>query len=220
MMILALTVGVAPALSGCPFRGGTGEPVPTVGGAVLPTSATLSIKTDKGTLVVGDTLALTTAITNAGANLVSYTSSATGVATVDGKGVVTAINVGTTTIQARLGTLTSTLTLRVVTGLQPELLQVDTVDIQPGTQTVTRVGSQLVFSALARDTAKSAIPGLTIFWFSSNPNVATITPGGVLTIVGAGTTDVTASAGDKRSTPSTITVPGGSVNVNVDFGAS
>ncbi|MBC7543586.1 MAG: Ig-like domain-containing protein [Candidatus Sericytochromatia bacterium] len=217
VMILAVTVGMAPALHGCLFAGGQGQPVPGQAAAVIPNGTTLSLKAERATMVIGETQQLTAGIPAGVTPL--YSSSSTGVATISARGIVTAVNVGTTTLKVAVSNISATVVMRVVTGLQPELLQVTTIDVQPGNQTVTRVGSQLVFSALARDSAAAPIPGLSIFWFSSNPNVATITPGGVLTIVGAGTTEVTASAGDKKSTPSVITVPGGSVNVNVDFGA-
>jgi hypothetical protein len=209
---------MATVLAGCPFQGGQGEPLPMQPGSVNPSGGPLAIKSDRTILTIGEDLSLSVSVPTG--SLVTYTSSAPGVATVDAKGVVRAINVGTTTIKALYGQVAGTVTIKVVTSLAPEMLAIDSVEIQPGATTVQRVGSQLVFSAVARDAQKVVVPGVGVYWFSSNPNVATITSGGVLTIVGAGTTEVTASAGDKRSAPSVITVPGGSVNVNVDFGAN
>jgi hypothetical protein len=212
LLAVALCAGL---VSGCLFRGGQGDLVP---GAANPAAgATVAIKADRPSLTIGEEMALN--VTAPAGAMVFYTSSAPGVATVDAKGVVKAINVGSTTIRAAVGQTAATVTLRVVTSLAPEVLAVDSVEVQPGSQTVQRVGSQLVFTAVAKDAQKAALPGIPVFWFSSNPLVATITSGGVLTVVGTGSTEVTASAGDKRSAPSVITVPGGSVNVNVDFGA-
>jgi hypothetical protein len=209
---------MAAMLAGCPFRGGQGEPLPIQPGSVNASGSPISVKAERGVLMIGEDTAL--AVTAPAGALVQYSSSAPGVATVDAKGVVKAINVGSTTIKASFGQVAATVAIKVVTSLAPEVLMVDSVEIQPGSQTVQRVGSQLIFSAVAKDTQKLPIPGIGVYWFSTNPNVATITQAGVLTIVGTGSTEVTASAGDKRSAPSVITVPGGSVNVNVDFGAN
>jgi uncharacterized protein YjdB len=208
---------MATMLAACPFRGGQGELFPGSTGGVNPSGSPLSVKAERTTLTPGEDLALTV---SAPANaVIQYTSSVPGVATVDAKGIVKAVNVGTTTIRATFGQVAATVTIKVVTSLAPEFILVDTVEIQPGSQTVQRVGSQLVFTAVVKDAQKVAIPGVNVFWFSSDPRVATISAAGVLTIVGTGSTEVTAAAGDKRSAPSVITVPGGSVNVNVDFGA-
>lgn len=218
LLVATVSAAMATCLTACPFQGGQGALIPGTGGTVGASNAPLSVKAERTTLTPGDDVALTvTAPTGA---LVLYTSSVPGVATVDAKGVVKAVNVGTTTIKATVGQISATVTIKVVTSLAPEYILVDSVEIQPGSQTVQRVGSQLVFTAVVRDAQKVAIPGVNVFWFSSDPRVATISSSGVLTVVGTGTTEVTAAAGDKRSASSVITVPGGSVNVNVDFGAN
>lgn len=210
-------------LTACIFASGRGDPVTGLVPGSAAGKGALSLKADKTVLLPGDTLTLAAALGGAATPLSnlspSFTTSDAKVVLVDWKGQVTAVNVGQAVVTASWGAEKATLTFRVVTSTAPEMLNVASVAVSPGSQTVEKVGSQVVFTALARDSANTAIPGIAFYWHSSNPNVATISQAGVLTIVGSGSTEVTAAAGDKKSAASIISVPGGTVNVNVDFGA-
>ncbi len=69
-------------------------------------------------------------------------------------------------------------------------------------QTLTRTAQ---FGAVARDAAQATVTA-TIAWQSSNPGVATVNGAGLVTAVGNGTTQVTASAGGITSTAVAVTV--------------
>lgn len=50
-------------------------------------------------------------------------------------------------------------------------------------------------SATVRDTNNQIIPGTTVQWASRNPNVATVSPAGLISAVAPGTAVVVASIG-------------------------
>ncbi len=70
-------------------------------------------------------------------------------------------------------------------------------------QTFTRT-SQL--SAVARDAGGATINGAAIAWATSNAGAATVSPTGVVTAVGNGTANITASSGGVLSAPASVTV--------------
>lgn len=66
-------------------------------------------------------------------------------------------------------------------------------------------GRTVQFSAQARDAGGAAIAGKTVTWSSSNPGVASVSAGGLVTAVANGTTSVTATV-DGISAQLTVTV--------------
>lgn len=70
-------------------------------------------------------------------------------------------------------------------------------------QTLTRTAQ---YAAVARDASAATIAGAAIAWNSSVPAVATVSGTGLVTAVGNGTTQLTASSAGVTSTPVTITV--------------
>jgi plastocyanin/uncharacterized protein YjdB len=73
----------------------------------------------------------------------------------------------------------------------------------PSFQTLTRTAQ---FTAVARDAATAAIPGASISWSSSNTAVATVSGTGLVTAVGNGSTQITASSGGATSPAVTVSV--------------
>jgi len=73
----------------------------------------------------------------------------------------------------------------------------------PSFQTLTRT---VQFSAVARDAAAAAVAGATITWNSSNTGVATVSGTGLVTAVGNGTTNITASSSGITSPAVVVTV--------------
>ena len=82
----------------------------------------------------------------------------------------------------------------------------------PAFQTLTRT---VQFTAVARDAASATVAGATITWNSSNTAVATVSGAGLVTAVGNGTTQVTASASGISSPALTVTVAQVTAAVNV-----
>ena len=82
----------------------------------------------------------------------------------------------------------------------------------PSFQTLTRT---VQFSAVARDAAMATIAGASIAWNSTNSAVATVSGTGLVTAVGNGTTQVSASAGGIASPAFAVTVAQVVAAVNV-----
>ncbi len=158
-----------------------------------PVAADLSFSATEKSVVLGESF--TTPTLNNPHNVsVNYTSSNTSVATVNGQGTVTVIGAGTTTITASFAGNKDYLAGNAsykLTVTEPE-----------------PVAAELSFSA----TEASVVLGesftaptlynphnLPLTWSSSKTSVATVSGQGAVTIVGAGTTDITASfAGNKE----------------------
>ena len=123
---------------------------------------------------------------------VTYTSSNPAVATVTSAGVVTIVGAGSTVITASQAGNTNYNAASPVT----QTLTVTTPAKTNQTITFGAIASKVVGDANFSLTA-TASSGLAVTYTSSNPNVATVTSVGVVTIVGAGSTVIAASqAGD------------------------
>jgi uncharacterized protein (TIGR02145 family) len=140
-------------------------------------------------LVVGadETLVATVLPANATDKTVTWTSSATGIATVS-NGAVTAVAEGTATITAKAGDKTATCTVTVTVAVSDISLDKTTLTLIVGdTETLT--------ATVVPDNATDK----TITWTSSATGIATVSNGAV-TAVAEGTATITAKAGDKTAT--------------------
>ena len=130
--------------------------------------------------------------------LVGWTSSDESIAVVSSTGRVSGIKVGTATITAssegKSGTATVTVTPAPVAA----------VTVTPPTATVT-VGQTTTLTAQTLDAGGNPLTGRAITWTSSSAAIATVSPGGVVTGVSAGTATITATSEGKSGT-STVTV--------------
>jgi len=117
----------------------------------------------------------------------TWTSSAPSVATVSSRGVVTAVSVGTTKIQATYGGVAA-LPLTVT------VLAVASVEVTPAnTSAILPNGTTKQFEAnatLSNGDIKFGVTGVT--WSSSSSSVGTISSAGLFTPVGPGTTTIRA----------------------------
>jgi hypothetical protein len=123
---------------------------------------------------------------------VSYASSNTSVAIVAVNGTVTLVGAGSTTITASQAGNTNYAAATSVT---------QTLTVNKVSQTISGVNSTATktYGDAAYSLGASVGSGLTINYTSSNTSVATIAANGTVTIVGAGSTTLTASqAGDAR----------------------
>jgi uncharacterized protein YjdB len=93
------------------------------------------------------------------------------------------------------------------TTLAVGIVAVASIVVAPGS--VTRdVGQQTQYSATLKDAGGNVLTGRTVTWSSSNLSVATVDPTGMANSVGAGTSNITASA-EGKSSSSALTVNGG-----------
>ena len=144
-------------------------------------------------LTEGETTTLTATVTPSDATdkTVAWTTSDESIATVD-NGVVTAVSEGTATITAKAGNYTATCTITVnrkvieVTGIT---LDKDLVTLFEG-ETITLSATISPINATDRK----------ITWTSSNKDVAYVNIRGSITAVSAGTTIITAQAGNYTAT--------------------
>jgi len=169
--------------------------------AINPATQTLT-----GTGQTGQFLAIGTFTGGAPAtvdmtSLVAWSSSNVGVATISNSGLATAVGNGTTTITARatnasgaIVTATATATVSGA-GTGSGSRDLSSIAITPGTQALGNLGETGQFIAIG--TFSSGTPATVdltnaVTWSSSDPSVATITPSGLATAIGNGTTTITA----------------------------
>lgn len=134
-----------------------------------------------------------------------WASSNEGVATVNNKGLVTAMSEGTTNITAASHGVTSKEAALDVT-LAGNRSPIASITIFPSEIQVV-FGRTQPFAAVAQDASGKQISGVTFDWTSSNMGVATIDNNGLATAnYIQGTTSITASSGGVTSNPATLTV--------------
>jgi hypothetical protein len=144
---------------------------------------------------------------------VAWASSATGVATVNGSGVVTGQGAGTATITAtsegKSGTAAVTVTV----------VPVATVSVTPSTLSLA-VGQTGQLTATPRDANGNALSGRVITWTTSASGVATVSSGGVVTGVSDGTATITATSEGKSGTAAVTVEQGSAAYPNQPAGAT
>lgn len=181
------------------------------------------------TLPVGQTLQLTATGTYGNSkhlstqdvtSSVSWSSSASSVATVNATGLVTAVGSGTATITANAtaynGPVSSAATVTVTgSGGTASGGSVASIAVIPGAQTVTSPGQTTQFLAIGTTTAGATL-NLTnqVVWTSSTTQIATVGATGLATGISQGTTAITAlysngSGGSVVSASGAFTVSGG-----------
>ena len=161
-----------------------------------PTTVTVSPATHELT-ALGITVQLSAEVRDQNARVmggatVTWTSSASSMATVDASGLVTAAGNGTATITASAGSASGS---AVVTVMQ----SVASVEVSPSAETIG-LGSTLQLTAEAFDGNGHAVAGAEFSWESSDAAVATVDAGGLLTGVAEGVATITASAGSAQGT--------------------
>ena len=174
----------------------TGNTVITITAPIVPALTSVSIAAPATSVVIGNTDQLTASPRDqtgaAIAATVLWSSSASGIASVNSSGLVSAIAAGVATItaSATAGGVTVQNTLQItVTPVVPVLTTV-TVNAP---QTSIVAGNTITLTATATDQNGSLIGG-TVTWSSSTPGAATVGANtGVVTGVAAGATTITAT---------------------------
>ena len=180
----------------------------------LPPVASMSVSPASATVLPTQTAQLTaTTLDSTGAVLtgrtVTWSSSGTGVATVNGSGLVTGVAAGSTTVTAASEGRSASSSVTVTT------VPVASVTVTPASGSLY-VGQTVQLTATPKDSAGNPLTGRVIAWSSDNTTVATVSTSGLVTGKGAGSATITAATGGKSGT-STITaaiVPVASVVVS------
>src|SRR6266513_2387044 len=196
-------------------RGQGGAPSDTATVVVtLPPVASVSVSPASASLLPTQTAQLTaTLLDSTGTVLtgrtVTWSSSSTGVATVNGSGLVTAVAVGSATVTAASEGRSASSSVTVTT------VPVASVTVTPASGSLY-VGQTVQLTATPKDSAGNPLTGQTIAWSSSDTTIAKVSASGLVTARGAGSATITAASGGKSGT-STITaaiVPVASVVVS------
>lgn len=129
---------------------------------------------------------------------VTWSSSNSSIATVSVAGLVSAVALGRATISAAAEGKSGTSIIDVVD-------PVVSVRITPPVPQTLRVGGKLQLTATALNGAGQPLSNRPVTWFSSNPNVATISTTGLVSALAPGATTITAEI-ENRQTQTTVTV--------------
>ncbi|TMJ02801.1 MAG: hypothetical protein E6H01_06260, partial [Bacillati bacterium ANGP1] len=169
----ALTVSVVPVAS------------------VTVTPATASIQ-------AGQTVQLSATPKDAGGaaltgRVVTWASSATGVATVSGSGLVTGGAAGSATITATSEGQSGT------AGVTVSIVPVASVTVTPATASIS-TGQTVQLTGTPKDASGTALTGRVVTWATSNAGVATVSGSGLVTGVAAGSATITATSEGKNGT--------------------
>jgi uncharacterized protein YjdB len=182
----------------------TVNPAPVASVSVSPTAATVG---------VGATQQITATLRDALGNIltgrvITWTTDASGVATVDGNGLVTAGAAGTANITATSEGKSATAAITVT-------IPVASVTVSPPSATIL-VGGTEQLTATPLDAGGNPLTGRTIIWSTDTPGVATVNASGLVTAVGVGSATITAtSEGKSGSAAITVNpVPVASVSVS------
>ena len=127
--------------------------------------------------------------------IVTWTSSASSVATVNASGLVTGVTEGMVTITASSGSAHGVAVITVVHAPEP----VASVEVSPSAETIIR-GATLQLTAEAFDVNGQAVAGAEFSWESNDAEVATVDASGLVTGVAEGTATITASSGSAQGT--------------------
>jgi uncharacterized protein YjdB len=165
--------------------------IAVTGVTVSPATATLS---------VGATQQLTPTVAPANATnkTVSYSSNNTGVATVNGSGLVTAIASGTAiiTVTTQDGAKTATAVITVNTSN----VAVTSVSLSPASATLSVGATQQLTPTVLPSNATNK----TVSYASNNTGVATVNASGLVTAVSNGTATITVTTADGNKTSTAV----------------
>ena len=164
----------------------------TVG--VVPV-ATVTISPGTASVTEGDSAAFVATtldaqgVTLAG-RVVTWTSSNPAAATIDAAGVASSIAAGSTTVTATAEGKSASVTLSV---LPANALPIASITVTLNSTTLN-AGQQTAAVAVTRNTV-GAIVTAPISWTSSDPSIATVSVGGLVTAVTGGTTTIVGASG-------------------------
>lgn len=160
--------------------------------AAAARAAVVTVTLNSAVLAVSKTTEAHAVVRDAAGNAITprvvWTSSDTMVARVTDGGVVTAKAPGSATVTASVDGVSGSATLTVSSGEAHAI----TVTLTSSTLTV---GGTTRANATVFDELQQTVPDVRVTWHSSNPSVATVTDGGLVTALHAGSTVISASLG-------------------------
>jgi len=188
-------------------EGITGGAALTVNAPAPVPVASVAVTLSAPSLNVGQTTQASVTLRDASNNVltgrvVTWSSSNTSVATVSANGLVTALAAGTAQITATSEGVSGSATQTVI------LPAVASVTVSLGSSSIG-VGAAVQATATLRDAAGNVLTGRTVTWASSNTAVATVSSSGVVTGVGAGSSQITAMSGVSGNATINVTAPSG-----------
>ena len=124
---------------------------------------------------------------------VTWRSDDQAIATVSATGVITARQVGATTVRATSGSVGDS--IRVTVTNNPA-----SIVVSSERDTVTAVGRTITYSAEVRNAGNAVMLAYPVTWRSTNTSIATVSSAGVATAVATGTTMIIATAGAVEDT--------------------
>jgi uncharacterized protein YjdB len=157
--------------------------------------ATVEIAPATATVTVGTSVSLTATALDATGNVVSgrkvrWASADTNFATISNAGVVTGRYVGTVPVAATIEGKTATAQIVVIP------IPVATVRVSPSSRDLI-VGETATLAAEPLDARGVVLPGRSVAWTTSRPNVASVNAGGVVTALAPGSAVITATVEGK-----------------------
>ena len=164
--------------------------------------------TVKPSLLVGESSAAAAVSVDAQGNTltgraVAWSSRNAGVATVSTTGQVTAVAVGTTTIDAVVDGVIGSATVTVA----PVPILIGSIAVSLAQSSATAQGQTTTASAVVTSTTGVVLTDRVLQWSSSNSDVATVSQLGIVTALASGTAAITASSeGKSGSATYTVTI--------------
>jgi uncharacterized protein YjdB len=171
--------------------------------------ATVSVSPTSPSLQIGATVQLSAVTRDASNNtltgrVITWSSSNAAVSTVSGSGLVTAIGAGSATITATSETQTGT---SAITVSAPAPAPVASVTVAPTSPSLL-VGATVQLSATTRDASNNVLTGRVVTWSSPNSGMESVSSNGLVSAMGAGTVQITATSEGKTGSASvTATTP-------------
>src|SRR5438105_2871593 len=168
--------------------------------------STVSVSLAAGSLSPGQTTQASAIPRDANNNVlagrsIAWTSSNTGVATVNASGVVSAVAVGSAQIIATSESKSGSATLTVAA---PAPVPVASVSVTLAASSLTP-GQTTQATATTRDASNNVLTGRAITWSSSNTGVATVSSSGLVTAIAVGSVQIVAAC-EGKSGAATLTV--------------
>ena len=163
--------------------------------------ASITISAATSTVSVGQIIALSATAKDSAGNtlsgrIITWTTSDPNRAIVSSSGVLVGVAAGTIDVTASAEGKSASTTINVTL---PSPTSVASVSVSIP-RTAFRVGETLQAAALPLDASGGVLTGRTINWSSSDPEVATVSSGGLVTGVGPGNATITAEVEGKTGT--------------------
>jgi alpha-tubulin suppressor-like RCC1 family protein len=184
---------------------------------LVPISS-LTVSPPTATLPVGQAMALAaTAKDSAGNGLsgrtITWATSDQNRATVSATGVVIGLAAGTVDVIATAEGMSGSTKIEVTPVVSTTPVATVTVSIP---RTAFRIGENIQAAALPLDASGGVLTGRTITWSSSNSEIASVSPGGLVTGVAPGVATISADVEGKTGTATLLLslVPVASVTIN------